>query len=136
VKADFFHVADEAVISREGKLSAIGIFDVIWTEAVPAVHPKLALLAHVSGALHEGSRHDYQIHFVDEDGTIVWASPVGEFELHPRGPGYPLTGGVAATLTLLVLPQFGDFAFKLLVDGEPIRTVSLAVRPLSERQRE
>ena len=134
MKADFFHVADEAIISREGKLSAIGIFDIIWTEAVPAVHPKLALLARVSGSLHEGSRHDFQIHFVDEDGEIVWESHMGQIELHPRGPGYPLIANVAASLTLLGLPRFGDYVFKLILDGSPIGTASLAVRPLSEHQ--
>jgi hypothetical protein len=134
VNVDFFHVADEAVISREGKLTAVGIFDLIWTASVPAVHPKLALLARVSGHLHEGSRHEMQVQFVDEDGALVWESPAGPLDLNPRGPGYPMTANVAVSIAFLDLPKFGDYDFKLIVDGSPIGTAPLSVRPLAELQ--
>jgi len=132
VKVDFFHIADEAIISREGKPSAIGIFDVIWTQSVPSVHPKVALLARISGSVADGSRHTVLLHFVSEDGDIVWQSPPSDIELRPRGPGYPMTANLAVSLTPLAIPDFGDYAFKLLIDDEPLATVSLAVRPLSE----
>ena len=134
MNVDFFHVADEAVISIEGKLSAVGIFDLIWTESVPAIQARLALLARVSCAVHEGSRHQMQIQFVGEDGEVTWESPVGPIDLVPRGPGYPMTANVAISLTFLALPKFGDYAFKLLVDDTPVGTASLAVRPLAEHQ--
>ena len=133
MKVDFFHVADEAIVSREGKLSAIGILDVIWTQSVPAVYPKLALLARMSGSVADGSRHTVQLHFVSEDGGIVWQSPPSDIELRPRGPGYPMTANLAVTLSPLAIPEFGDYAFELLIDNEALATVSLAVRPLSER---
>ena len=132
MKVDFFHVADEAIVSRDGKLSAIGIFDVIWTKSVPAVFPKLALLARISGSLADGSRHAVQLHFVNEDGAIVWQSPSGEIDLRPRGPGYPMKANLAVSLSPLKIPGYGEYAFKLLIDDEPYATVSLSIRPLSE----
>ncbi len=53
-----------------------------------------------------------------------------EIELRPRGPVYPMSAILAASISPLTSPDFGDYAFKPLIDDEPLASVSLSIRPL------
>ena len=46
---DFAVVADYAIVDQAGKLSVLGIFQHIWVQQFPAMHPRLHLVLRLKG---------------------------------------------------------------------------------------
>ncbi len=61
-------VCDHALIDQGGKLSVIGIFERIWVERFPAVHPRLHLVLRLKGRRTEIGDHPIVITLRDEAG--------------------------------------------------------------------
>lgn len=64
-----FVLCDAALISKENKLSIIGIFDQIVTDKLPFNFPKMALVAVISGSPQ--SPHSLQLTITDPAGKDV-----------------------------------------------------------------
>ena len=72
MKINFAHLSDYASISREGKLSVMGIFDRLTYAQVPAVHPVMYLAFEVELSRDElGQPFTLRIDLVDQDGKLV-----------------------------------------------------------------
>ncbi len=80
---DFAVVADYAIVDQAGKLSVLGIFQHIWVQQFPAMHPRLHLVLRLKGKRTEIGEHQVQIRLVDEqnaevlggNGTVNFAEP-------------------------------------------------------------
>lgn len=73
MKINFAHLCDYALISRDGKLSVMGLFDNINVAQLPAAHPT-AFLAFEIG-LHTaelGRPFALRIDCVDQDGRLLF----------------------------------------------------------------
>ena len=46
---DFAVVADYALVDQAGKISVLGIFQHIWVQQFPAMHPRLHLVLRLKG---------------------------------------------------------------------------------------
>ena len=46
---DFAVVADYALVDQSGKMSVLGIFQHIWVQQFPAMHPRLHLVLRLKG---------------------------------------------------------------------------------------
>lgn len=57
LKLKRFETCDYALISQEGKLSVIGIFDRIFVQTLPAQHPSMAFVVVAEGA----PKSDYKV---------------------------------------------------------------------------
>jgi hypothetical protein len=66
---DIFVFCDTALISKENKLSIIGIFDQIITDKLPFNFPKMSLVAVIGG--QPQSPHTLQLTITDPAGKIV-----------------------------------------------------------------
>lgn len=119
-------VCDHALIDQAGKLSVIGIFERIWVERFPAVHPRLHLVLRLKGRRTEVGDHPVAIVLHDPDGREVLrgdgAVQIGE---PPAGVTEVEAGAVLAFDVPLEQP--GTYSFEISVDGERAATVPVSV---------
>ena len=66
-------LADYALIDQHGKLSVLGIFQHVWVESFPAVHPRTHLVLRVTGRRTEIGERRIRIRFEAEDGQELLA---------------------------------------------------------------
>lgn len=119
-------VCDHALIDQAGKLSVIGIFERIWVERFPAVHPRLHLVMRLKGRRTEIGDHPVEIVLHDPDGREVLRGDgtvqIGE---PPAGITEVEAGAVLAFDVPLDKP--GIYTFDISVDGERQATVPVTV---------
>lgn len=123
---DFAVVADYALVDQAGKISVLGIFQHIWVQQFPAMHPRLHLVLRLKGKRTEIGEHRVQIRLVDEagaeilggNGTVTFAEPpAGVTEIE-----------AAAILVFDVpFPHPGVFRFEITIDGARAAEVPLSV---------
>lgn len=126
MKLDFAVVCDYAIVDQYGKLSVLGIFQHIWVQQFPAVHPRLHLVLRLKGKRTEVGEHRVRIRLTDVegneilngDGTVVLAEP-------PAG----VTEVEAGAVLVFDVPfqHAGRYAFEIAVDGEVQASVTLTV---------
>ena len=117
---------DYALIDQHGKLSVLGIFERIWVERFPAVHPRLHLVLRLKGRRTEIGGHPIVIRLVDDDGREVLrgdgAVQIGE------PPAGVLEVEAGAVLAFDVpLERAGVYTFEITVDGALEATVPITV---------
>jgi hypothetical protein len=119
-------VCDYALIDQHGKISVLGIFERIWVERFPAVHPRLHLVLRLKGRRTEIGEHPIVIRLVDEGGREVLrgdgAVQIGE---PPAGVLEVEAGAVLAFDVPLERP--GTYTFEIAVDGSLEATVPITV---------
>ena len=123
---DFAVVADYALVDQAGKISVLGIFQHIWVQQFPALHPRLHLVLRLKGRRTEIGEHRVQIRLVDEagaeilggNGTVTFAEP-------PAG----VTDIEAAAILVfdVPFPHPGVFRFEITIDGARAAEVPLSV---------
>jgi len=104
VHLDFAVVADYALVDQSGKMSVLGIFQHIWVQQFPAMHPRLHLVLRLKGRRTEIGEHAVQIRLADEDDTeLLGGSGTVNFAEPPAG----VTGERKTTVPITVsqLPQ-------------------------------
>ncbi len=132
MKVDLALACDYAIIDQFGKLSVLGIFEHIWVQEFPVVHPRLHLVMRLKGRRTEIGDHDVKIRLVDEngeeiisgDGTVTFSEPpAGVLEIE------------AGTVLLFDVPfeHAGKYTFEIAIDDSveasvPI-TVDIAPKP-------
>src|SRR5258708_14805860 len=68
---DFAVAADSALVDEAGKISVLGIFQHIWVQQFPAMHPRLHLVLRLKGKRTEIGEHGVQIRLMDEQDTEI-----------------------------------------------------------------
>ena len=126
---DFAVVADYALIDQAGKISVIGIFQHIWVQDFPAMHPRLHLVLRLKGKRTEIGEHGVQIKLLDEqdveilggNGNVTFAEP-------PAG----VTDIEAAAILAfdVPFPHAGTYRFDITVDGERKASVPITLARL------
>ncbi|HWO88579.1 MAG TPA: hypothetical protein VNL98_05455 [Gemmatimonadales bacterium] len=126
-------VCDHALIDQAGKLSVIGIFERIWVERFPAVHPRLNLVLRLKGKRTEIGEHPVAITLTDPQGqevlrgdgmVTIGEPPAGVFEVD-----------ASAVLTFDVpLNQAGTYTFVVSVDGEVQAHLPITVTQMAPAQ--
>lgn len=129
----FAVLADTAVVSREGKLSVIGIFDRLRTSSFPAVHPSCVLVVQfAAGVAERGEQKRLTIRLMDEDHLL--AQVEGDFTV-PDEPGrMRFVVNQIFQIQGLPFPRPGDYAFYVLVNGEEKKVVRLEVQQIPPEQ--
>jgi hypothetical protein len=126
VNVELALLADYAVLAKDNKLTAAGIFDRLTPLTMPWQHPTMfiALRVHV----HPGEElgHKFKIRLVDPDGGEIVAldGDVKVGEIDPVEGGY-----IQLVLALNNVPfkVFGRHAFDIFLDGRYEYTVPLVV---------
>ena len=119
MKVTFAHICDYASVSREGKLSTMGIFDRIQVAAVPASHPLFYLAFELEMRLAElGVPFKMGIKLVDADGNKMLETE-GEMQIDAT-----IAGAEVVRIPQLVafggmpLPRLGRYRFDIFVNGD------------------
>lgn len=126
MKVDFAVVCDYALIDQYGKLSVLGIFQHIWVQQFPALHPRLHLVLRVKGKRTEVGTHTVRIRLSDDqgndvlngDGTVTFAEPAaGILEIE------------AGAVLMFDVPfqRAGRYEFDISVDDQPQAIVPISV---------
>jgi hypothetical protein len=126
---DFAVLADYALVDQHGKLSVLGIFQHVWVQAFPAVHPRTHLVLRVRGRRTEVGNHPVRIRFVDDQGNeLVGGEGAIQFGEPPAGVTDIEAGAVL--VFDVPLPRQGHYAFEILLDGSPAMRVPLTASSL------
>lgn len=134
---DFAVVADYALVDQGGKISVLGIFQHIWVQQFPAMHPRLHLVLRLKGRRTEIGEHPVRIRLLDDQGIeILGGNGTVTFAEPPAG----VTEIEAAAILVFDVPfqHPGEYRFEIAIDGEqkasvPI-TLSQIPRPESGQQ--
>ena len=118
---DFAVVADYALIDQHGKLSVLGIFQHVWVEQFPAMHPRTHLVVRVRGRRTEIGSHHLRIRFVDDQGQeLLGGEGTVQFGEPPAGVTEVEAGAIL--VFDVPLPRPGHYAFEItLADNPPVR---------------
>jgi len=119
---DFAVVADYALIDQHGKLSVIGIFQHIWVQSFPAVHPRTHLVLRVRGRRTEIGLHSIRIRFMDEEGRQLLGGE-GSVQFGEPPAGVKEVEAAAVLVFDVPLPQPGLYHFEVGVGDEAPRRV-------------
>ncbi len=124
----FALLADHITETRDGKLVLIGEFDGLMLSDLQKPFPRLSLVARFEADDAEGSDHRLQIGCFDDDGSAVLPlSPELHLRFHPLGPGRGSRGQVIMNFDHVLFPRYGEYSFRLLVDGHLAGRVPLHV---------
>ncbi|MGH9258817.1 MAG: DUF6941 family protein [Acidimicrobiales bacterium] len=130
---DFSVVADYALVDQAGKISVLGIFQHIWVQQFPAMHPRLHLVLRLKGRRTEIGEHAVQIRLLDDrDAEIIGGNGNVTFAEPPAG----VTDIEAAAILVfdVPFPHAGLYRFEIIVDGERKATVPITVSQLPAPQ--
>ncbi len=126
-------LADYANVTRDGKLNIMGVFDTIFAEQFPAVHPQMQLVVRLEANPAEaGSRKKLEIKLMTEDGRLLFAigTELGFEVKDPTKPlGEMLKSDHIIGLQNVRFEQPGDYQIVILVNEETKKTVPLKARP-------
>jgi len=119
-------VCDHAIIDQHGKLSVLGIFDRIWVERFPAIHPRLHLVLRLKGRRTEIGDHTVLIQLVDAQGQEILR---GEGNVAIGEPPAGVVDIEAAAVLAFDVPleRPGVYTFEIAVDGAHAASVPIAV---------
>ena len=127
---DFAVLADYALIDQHGKLSVLGMFQHIWVQSFPALHPRTHLVIRVRGRRTEIGVHSMRIRFVDGDGQQLLG---GEGSIQFGEPPAGVTEVEAAAVLVfdVPLPHAGLYQFEITVGSDsPVQVpVSATIAP-------
>ncbi len=119
-------VCDHAIIDQHGKLSVLGIFDRIWVERFPAIHPRLHLVLRLKGRRTEVGDHAVLIQLADDAGREVLR---GEGNVQIGEPPAGVVDIEAAAVLAFDVPleRTGIYTFEITVDGAHAASVPITV---------
>lgn len=117
---------DHALIDQSGKLSVIGIFERIWVERFPAVHPRLHLVLRLKGRRTEIGEHPVQIVLHGPDGIEVLRGD-GTVQIGEPPAGVTEVEAGAVLAFDVPLERAGTYTFDILVDGDSAASVPVTV---------
>jgi len=126
VHLDFAVVADYALVDQAGKVSVLGIFQHIWVQQFPAMHPRLHLVLRLRGKRTEIGEHAVRIRLADEQGAeVLGGSGSVTFAEPPAG----VTDIEAAAILVfdVPFPHPGLYRFEITIDGRLEATVPITV---------
>lgn len=107
-------LADYALIDQHGKLSVLGIFQHVWVESFPAVHPRTHLVLRVTGRRTEIGERRIRIRFEAEDGQELLAGE-GTVQFGEPPAGVTEIEASAVLVFDVPLPRPGRYTFVISI---------------------
>lgn len=128
MKVTFAHICDYASVSREGKLSAMGIFDRMHVTTLPAIHPVMYLAFEIELVPSEiGSNFRLGIKLADDDGAVI-LNTEADGRIDAKATGQPVLhipqilafGGIP-------IPRATRYSFDIFINGDHKRSAAFDV---------
>ncbi len=126
-------VCDHALIDQAGKLSVLGIFERIWVERFPALHPRLHLVLRLKGRRTEVGQHPVTIVLHDPQGREILR---GDGMVQIGEPPAGVTDVEAAAILVFDVPleTAGAYHFDITVDSELLASLPVTVSQMPAPQ--
>jgi hypothetical protein len=126
-------LADAANVSREGKLNLLGIFDTIYANQFPTVHPLMQVVIRLEATPAEaGTTRAVEVQFAGEGDEVLFRLP-GTMAVPQRGPGEAVRIDHILTLNNVSFARPGRHTFRISVDGALEATIELRVEQIVAR---
>jgi hypothetical protein len=119
----------DAATDSNGKLNLLGAFDTFFVAEVPAAHPFCAVVLRLRMDRAEAGEHTITLHLIDEDGKHAMQPLEGRLRVHAT-PSTTATSNLILNMQGLKLTRFGEMAFHLMIDGQPVGSLPLYVRKI------
>lgn len=120
-------LADYAMVSKDGKLSIIGIFERLFSAKCPVVHPQMCLvLSFEADVADAGRTHRLEFQLIDEDGNVQFGFG-GDMVVAAPPSGQNSRFNHIVNLNNISFKDFGLYEFKVLIDDEVKSGVALTV---------
>ncbi len=126
-------ICDHALIDQAGKLSVLGIFERIWVERFPALHPRLHLVLRLKGRRTEVGQHPVTIVLHDPQGREILR---GDGMVQIGEPPAGVTDVEAAAILVFDVPleTAGAYHFDITVDSELLASLPITVSQMPAPQ--
>lgn len=128
---DFAVVADYALVDQAGKISVLGIFQHIWVQQFPAMHPRLHLVLRLKGKRTEIGEHGVQIRLMDEQDTEILGGN-GSVTFAEPPAGVTEIEAAAVLVFDVPFPHAGVYRFDITVDGDRAAQVPITVSQMPQ----
>ena len=127
-------IADSANVSQEGKLNLLGIFDTIFAFNFPCKHSQMTLVTKIQADVRDNHHLDrnLKIILVDENAHELLAINA-TFNFKNTPPGERGTTSSIIGLTDLVFEKPGNYAFKILINGEEKSEIPLKLHEAQKK---
>ena len=120
-------LADYAMVSQDGKLSIIGIFERIFAMKCPVTHPHMCLvLSFEADSADAGKKQKLQFQLIDADGTLQLDFG-GDLVVASTASGAVLRFNHIVNLNGVVIKEFGSYQFKVLINEEVCASIPLKI---------
>jgi len=124
-------LADTVTLDASGKASAIGIFEIIYTQGFPMVHRDMSLFVHFEGTIAEKGDHKFSVELRDRDGNRLM--PVFEPTVkiaNPPGLHDIAAGGLLLKLMDVPFKKAGQYEFVIFTEGRFVGRVTFSVQKI------
>jgi Family of unknown function (DUF6941) len=114
-------LCDHALTAQDGKISAVGIFSQINVARLPAVHPRLFIVAVLDAA---PGTHELSLQVVSPQGTPLLAQPP---RMRMEVPDGATTANIVADLNGLEIKELGRHEVELREGSRILGSAPLVV---------
>ncbi len=127
-KLNFALICDEAFLTAGSqKLNVIGIFSKIFTIKLPAMHPKLAVVANFDCG-EEPQKYEAEVQMVKEkEETKILVSAKSNFKTPPNKS--EATFQIMVNFQTIPFESHGKYYFKVLLNGLPAAKIPFEILP-------
>ena len=124
----FLLLAELVSQTTDGKLNIMGIFDGFEASTLPLILPQIQVVGRLEASHAAGDTHSAQLKVTDEDGAVIYESPIVPLQfLKALKKGWLMRADVAFRIGGLSLPNAGDYSVALWIDGIALGTARLNV---------
>ena len=107
----------------------LGVFQHIWVQQFPAMHPRLHLVLRLKGKRTEIGEHSVQIRLLDEQGTEILGGNGSVTFAEPPAGVTEIEAGAILVFDV-PFPHGGTYRFGITIDGEQKAAVPVTVAQL------
>lgn len=123
-------IADYALVDQTGKMSVLGIFDVMGAGQFPVAHPRMFVALRIScRPIEVGTKHHLTVRLQDQDGQVV----IPELRAEVEVPSPVVSNATSSFLQLVmgfngvVFQKPGVYSFEIAIDGSHRHSLPLSV---------
>ena len=112
IKLNFLHVCENVLISQDGKISVIGVFNRLLTKGWPAIHPKFSVVTNISTSLEE---YIEVVEIISPENKTI-AKAKNKIIINKKGQ----SSNFVADFTNIVFPIEGKYKIRVSVNDKII----------------
>ncbi len=133
MKTEIFTICDAAT-DAGGKLNMLGSFDTIAGRESPLVHPACSIVAKLRFDASDEGTHSMEIRITDPDGKPIVPPIKNDIQAPAVGNLSSVSRNFILNIQHLKLPEFGEYAIGLMIDGQERASVPLYVVQAKQQQ--